>query len=157
MLVRLTPSQITNSSELIIRSVEESMPPYTYSSYMKTNQVIEALMSGFMQCWFIYKQDKKDNVDISVEPLGIAVTSIMPDFYTKTTNLLIYSLYGVHKIDPAIWIDGITTLKKFAKDKGCFRIIAYSDIPNIISVVKRLGGDASITFISIEVDNDISK
>lgn len=152
MLIKLTPSQITTYSNLIVRSVEESMPPYTYSSYMKTNHVLESLMSGFMQCWFIYNQGKKTEVDISIEPLGIMVTSILPDFYTKTTNLLIYSLFGIHKITPDIWIDGITTLKKFAKDRGCFRVIAYSDIPNIISIVKKLGGDTSITFISIEVE-----
>jgi hypothetical protein len=146
MLIRLTPSQIEKYSDLIIDAVEKSMPPYTYSSYMKSNEVLRALLADNMQCWIIHNE--------SVGIAGIAVTAIMPDFYTHTRNLLIYSLYGIKPIEPNEWIESLKTLKKFAKAKGCYRIIAYTDMPNVISLVRKLGGDTSITFISIEVGDE---
>lgn len=147
MLVKLTPNQIEKYSDLIVDAVEKSMPPYTYSSYMKTNEVIKALIAGGMQCWTICG-DKDGSI------YGIAITAIMPDFYTHTRNLLIYSLYGFKNIESEMWIGGIATLKKFAQSRGCYRIIAYTDMPNVISLVRKLGGDASITFISIEVGDE---
>ena len=112
-----------------------------------------------MQCWFVYNNGKPgvdaNKTDLSKDPLGIIVTSIQPDFYTETKNLLIYSLWGVQRINPDVWIDGLKYLKRFAKEKECFRVIAYTDLPNILSIVKKLGGNTSITFISMEVGNDI--
>lgn len=148
MLLHLTGDQVSMYWDTIAKAIESSMPPYTYSSSMKLNRVFQELLSERMQAWIVMSDAEGNG---SIEALGVMITAIQEDQYTDTKNLLIYTLYGIQKITEEVWKEGLATLIKFARTKDCFRIIAYTDIPAIMDRVEELGGDVSISFVSLEV------
>jgi hypothetical protein len=144
VLTRLLPDQISRFWDIIRFAIEESLPPITGEGPDKMNRILSSLLSGKADCWASYVKEKE-----SRRFEGIVITKIQYDDISSTRNLLIYCLYGYEHIESESWTTGLKTLVKYASSKGCHRIIAYTDEPRIIEMVKKLGGETDYTFISI--------
>ena len=147
MLNRLLPEQISNFWGVIKYAIEQSLPPIVGEHPDKMNRVLSAALSGKVDVWASYVKDGEGN-----RFEGIMLTQILYDDASNTRNLLIYCLYGYDVVSKETWLNGLVSLVKYAKSRNCVQIIAYTDVPSLIDLVKNLGGEAKYTFISFNVN-----
>ncbi len=143
MLTKLLPDQISAFWDIIKYAIEESLPPIAGEGPEKMNNILSALLSSKAECWasYIVGEDQRRFE-------GIVITKIQYDDISRTKNLLMYCVYGYEDVDKGSWTSGLKTLVKYASSKGCHRIVAYTDIPYMIELTKKLGGEARYTLCS---------
>ena len=146
MLTRLLPDQISQFWDVIKYAIEQSLPPIAGESPGRMNRILTSLISGGSDCWASYTIDGDQR-----RFEAIVITKMLYDDVSDTKNLLIYCLYGYEIVDRSSWASGLKSLVKYASGKGCHNIVAYTDVPGIVDLVKRLGGEAKQTFISLPV------
>lgn len=140
MLVKLLPEQIASHWDEIGTSVERSMPNGLNG---KTQKVLSRLLSGDMQCWILF--DSGGGVKAQV------ITCIVEDVSGRGRELLIYSIWGYEKVPRELWEKGLETIRKFAGSRGCERITAYTNVPQVIQLANSFGADTSWRLIVLEV------
>ena len=150
MLTRLMPDQISEHWDLISPAIERSLPPIASGSHDRMNKILMSLLGSKSQCWMSYEieGDGKRRVE------GVMVTRIINDYISDCRSLLIYSLYSFAKIDRRTWIAGLKAITKYAISRDCDNIIAYTAVPFLIEMAKKLGGDTRYTFVSIPINRE---
>jgi len=129
---------------VIKHAIEESLPPIAGGASDRMNNILESILIGTTDCWVSHN----DNGTID----GLLLTRFVEDDCSKTRNLLIYCVYGfLQRSAKLAWLEGLKSLYKYAFSKNCHRIIGYTDVDSIIKFVKRVGGEAKYTFVSIPV------
>jgi len=144
MLIKLLPDQIAKFWDVIKYAIEESIPPIATWTPNMTNKILSSLLCGGAHCWISYIIEGEQR---KLE--AVVVTKILYDDISDTRNLLIYCLSSYETNMGSSWLNGLKTLVKFATSKGCKNIVAYTDVPSIIKIVKKLGGETNQTFISL--------
>lgn len=152
MLTRLLPEQISSFWDIIKYAIEESLPPVVGEHPDKINRILSSLLSGKSQCWASYVRNGE-----SSKFEGIVITKILYDDVSDTRNFLIYCLYGYNPVNRTSWLNGLKSLAKYAKSKGCSQIVGYSEIDFIIKLADRLGGNTDFRFISFNVNEIVQK
>lgn len=147
MLNKLLPEQVAKFWDIIKFAAEQSLPPTVVDSPDNMNRLLAAALSGAIAVWVTYE---KKEVVVSLE--GIVITNFLYDNVSDTRSLLIYSLYGYNSISSEGWREGFKGLAKYAKARGCNQIVAYTNSNAVIEAVKHLGGEASYTFVSFNLD-----
>ena len=147
MLTKLLPEQISKFWPVIKFAIEESLPPPTDEHPDKMNRILSAALSTKLDIWASYER-REDGVKFE----GIIVTKLNLDEASGTRSMLMYCLYGYTDVSEDTWREGLGILAKYARASGCSRITAYTSIPYMISLAKRLGADADYTFISWDLD-----
>ncbi len=137
MLTKLIPSQVAQFWNVIKHSLEQSLPPISTDSPERMNRILASCLSGNSDVWVSYDR-QGDNLKF----YGIAITRILFDDVSYTRSLLIYSLFGYGQFETKEWLLGLKSLADYAKSKRCSQIVAYTDNEQIVSLVKRLGGEA---------------
>jgi hypothetical protein len=144
MLVQLLPDQVAKYWEQIKFAVQSSFPPTATATDLNMNKVLTALLAGSLVAWASVDKESKKIV-------AIVTTTIMDDACSDSKNLLIYSLFGLSNIGKDNWTDGYETLMKYAKGKGCNKLVAFTKVDLIKKLAKYYGGDTENTLISIDV------
>ena len=144
MLTQLLPDQISKFWDVIKFAIEESLPPMVSEHPERMNNVLAALLSGKAECWASHRNTREGKVFE-----GVVVTKFLVDDITTTKNLLIYSVYGYSDTNAETWRQGFAALAKYAISKGCYAIVGYTDVPNVINIVRKLNGEANYTFIKL--------
>ena len=152
MLNRLLPDQVSKFWDVISYAIEQSLPPTTGEHPDKLNRILSAALSGKLEVWASYTR-QGDTTKLE----GIVVTKILYDDASDTRNLLIYCIYGYTAVDKNSWAEGLKAITLYAKSKGCSQIVAYSDLPHVVELVKALGGEAKYTFLSFNVNEIVQK
>lgn len=145
MLVKLLPDQISKFWDVIKYAVEQSLPPVVGESPNKMQNILASAMDGSIDVWASYEKTDKNKFE------GIVLTEFLHDKGSRTNNLLIYCLYGYNDVSNESWVSGLESIIKYASGRKCNQVVAYSDNPHIIKIVKRLGGEAKYTFLSFNV------
>ena len=146
MLTKLLPDQISKFWPIIKHSINESLPPIVGSHVDRMNNILSGALSGKIDVWASYvRKDGLATFD------GIMLTKPLFDDVSMTRNLLIYCLCSFRDIPKESWIGGIGSLLKYANKLGCASIIAYTELPGIVNIAQRLGGEAKYTYISFDV------
>lgn len=152
MLVKLLPEQISEFWEVLGDSIEQALPPITGNGVDRMEQLLSSLLSGILQCWASFT-----TIDGQVNLNGVVVTGIVHEQFSLTRDLLIYAVYGFGSATRKDWQEGYAALQKWAAASGCERLIGYTDVPGIIEFVKRSGGEARQTFITLPVSQPTDK
>lgn len=142
MLVKLTVDQIIENWEGIKGAIIASLPPTASVSSLGINNIYKKLLNDLMQAWAY-----EDNGIV----LAFIVTVISIDTGTEEKNLFIYSIQVTKTLSNDIWYEGLETLRKFADQQNCNRIIAFTNIPAIEKRVKDLGGRVDFKLVSLKV------
>lgn len=108
----------------------------------RSNKLLEGVLKGDVQCWFL--------VDGKVLKV-VGLTVITYEKFDNRRELMIYSLFGFEPVSDELWADAIKSLAIFAKTQLCKAVVAYTNQKRIVDIVKGNGGDASLTFIRMEV------
>lgn len=143
MLVKFHPDQITKHWGLIEFGIKNSLPPIAEESPEKMNNILMALMDGRLDCWI-----STSSADQRIE--AVCITQVLEDDASETKSLLLYCLYGFDEVDEGSWFEAFTTVSKYAKSLGCFRIICYTDVDFVIDKAKEFGGEMT-TFVSFPI------
>ena len=144
MLTKLLPDQISKFWDVIKYAIEESLPPVVGEGPDKMNKILMSLLSDKAQCWASYTMDGERR-----KFEGIMITRVMYDDVSDTKNLLIYCFYGYDNIERASWLNGFRTLVKYASSRDCHRIVGYTDLPSVVKIAERFGGEARYAFVSV--------
>ncbi len=147
MLVKLLPDDITKHWDEISEAISKALPPFTKRTRGRMNSILASLLSGKMHCWVVTEYNKDNDITILY---ALATTEITIDPVSYTKNLLIFSLYAFQPVPFKLWEDGFDTLSKFAKVHECDNILAFTDIPRIEEIVKKIGGSVT-SLIKLEV------
>jgi hypothetical protein len=82
---------------------------------------------------------------------GLVILQLLEDKILKQKHMLVLVLYGIGFLDDEAWSGGIEGIQRIAREYNCKSIIAYSNNPRVIQMVRRMGGDASQTLINIGI------
>lgn len=151
MLTKLLPDQISKFWDVIKYAVEQSLPPTVGEHPDKMNRILSSALCGKVDVWVSYTKKESSRFE------GIVLTRILYDDASETRNLLIYCLYGYGDVSSESWIEGLGAIAKYAKARKCSSVIAYTDIPYVIDLAKKLGAESSYTFITFDVNKIVQK
>jgi len=147
MLVRLIPEQISELWDMIKYALENSPPLTTEVNYDSwINNILTQAMNGSIEVWASYRKE-----DGNAKFEGVVLTSFEIDKFIKKRSLLIYYVFAFRDTIKETWVEGLKVLAKYAKSRKCTRVVAYSNVPEMIETAKKLGGDTSVTFISFDI------
>lgn len=145
MLIKVMPEQISTNWNLFKHAIIEALPPTSDIRHDDALvNVLQSLVSDKLQMWLIVRE-KENGV------IAVLTTQIVHDEITRSNVLVLYTLYGTQKMEMVDFIDSLSTLRNFAKVNKCHKVIAYTNIPKIIELVKVLGGTVDWTLVSFEV------
>jgi hypothetical protein len=144
MLLQLMPDQISSYWPIIKYAVENALPP-TAGFNVDMNYVLESLLSGEMQAWATIEKETKKIV-------ALTTTMVTEDPAIRQKTLLIYSITAMgDKIGKENWIDNFRMAMKYAKERGCTRITAYTQSEAIKKMAEYFGGDTSWSVVTFKV------
>jgi len=144
MLIMLLPEQVSQKWDMIKPAIKDVVGASNGSVDM--NQVLMSMLDGRMQCWLSCRKEKDQLV---IE--GLITTEVLEDSHGNIRSLLIYSMYGYRMDRRSSWEGAFETLVRFAKGHECERIVTYTNVRSLISLMEQLGGDASKRFVSIPI------
>jgi len=152
MLTKLLPDQVAKFWDVVKFAIEESLPPIVGDHPDKMSRILGACLSGSVDVWASYI------INEEVRKFeGILLTKVLHDDASGTNNLLLYCVYGYSDVSKESWISGFESILKYAKNKHCMQVVAYTEVPYLIDLVKSLGGDAKYTFVSFNVNTSIKQ
>ena len=147
MLIRLLPEQIAKLWDAIKYALESSPPVVVELRDSRwVERVLEQSLNGSVEVWASYHRTE-DGAKFE----GFAITSFEIAKLVKQKFLLIYYVFALRETALEAWTGGLEVLKEYAKSRGCMRVVAYSNVPEIIKISKKLGGDVSTTFITFDI------
>ena len=146
MILKLSPDQIGEKWDTIKLSIELSIPPILQGGEIRMNNILDALLTDIMQCWTVENEQG--------ELCAILTTTFMPDPGTRLISLFVYSIYGIKPLDINMWREGFSELRSWARSKGCCNIVAFTNVPKIIQIVKTFGGSANQVLVTIPIVGD---
>ena len=146
MLLRLLPNDISKYWNGISEAISKSLPPFITYDKEGMLVILNSLMSGIMHCWLLHEIEG-DKITL----YAIATTEFSIDPASRTKSLLIFSLYGLQPTPIESWKDSYETLRLYAKANGCSSILAFSDVPEVLNIVGKMGGDINTRLITLEV------
>lgn len=147
MLLQLLPDNIARQWPVIAESIKASMPPFAPS--LTSEQLAGALqraLVGDLQVWVMCEET---SAGVSIDAIGTTLVSV--DQISKEQCLLIYSLTGFGLISEEKWRGAWETLRQYAREIGCSKVMGFTDNPTILHVVDMLGGQTSCRFVELEV------
>ena len=145
-MIRLLPDQISKLWDIIRYALEDS-PPLTVGNINSRliSNILTAALSGEIDVWVSYTKEGELKLD------GIILTSFEIDKFVKEKSLLIYYLYSYRDADVSRWIKGLKSLAKYAKTRNCSKIMAYTNVPTMINISEKLGGNIDTRFITFNL------
>lgn len=131
MLVRLETNDIDRFWPMMKRALE-TIP----GARQEYDKVLEALLSGLIQCWLI-----TDDMGI----IGFATTQIGLQEPEGKKILIIRDLYSLNGIPDEVLVDGENTLEDYARANKCKEIVGYTGNKFAIARAKQLGYEVFMT------------
>jgi hypothetical protein len=129
--------------EIVKEAIAASLPPTApYTNEETISNLLTSILRGSLECWALYNGQ---------DAVAIATFQVVLDGPTGIKSLMIYSLYSYISISYELWNVLLQRIKRHAREQGCSRIIAYTDVNRIIELVRILGGNTDFRFIWLEV------
>jgi hypothetical protein len=108
------------------------------------SEALNSLYNGRLTCWISGSKNGGIN--------GLVLTSVSEDDIVKKRSLVIYFAYRFGPTAGSEWINGVNTLKRYAKSIGCCRVVAHPDEPEVAKLCESLGGRITNYFVQFDVD-----
>jgi hypothetical protein len=148
MLIKLSSEQVANYWGFLKMGFKEALPPTVGCVPDRMSNMLTAFLTAKLECWVSVEKGESNNIT------GYIATEILKDEISGTRSLFIYAVYGLHNSKASTWLEGVETLKKYAQANKCHRIIAYSDVPSIISFIEKAGGAVNYRLLDIPILKD---
>jgi len=136
MLIRLSPEQIVFIWEKFRPLFISNLIPKVSSSPETVFKVLQSLLTESLQLWAGIEGGEGK---LEERVFGFIATSIDTDSITQERNLLLYSIFAIKQIPFEAWGSSLKVLEGFKEQNKCKKLIAYTEIPEIVEITKRLG------------------
>jgi len=147
-LLKVFPDQLANNWESFRSAIEKALPPTAdYKVEGRATSILQSLLAGRLELLQLYDQ----NDDGTAKEIGIAVVGELDNIDYTSKDLLIYAIYAYDRLSRSEVLGGFELLVKYAKGLNCDAVVAYTNIPNLVKYVKRMGGQGDYTFIRLEI------
>ncbi len=131
MLLRMLPDQVKEHWDEIKVAIFESLPIWTGERSSLMNDILVSILTEQMTVWVSYQtHDKIQIID------AIATTTFVYNEFSKTKNMLIFTLFGYKLIPEKSWIEAVDAGTKYAKAHGCDNIVSYTDNEAVLAQAK---------------------
>lgn len=146
ILIKLLPSQISATWDVLSPVVLEAMPDYIQRNHTMLNNILHACLEDSMQCWVLVGPAEGDESPIH----AVVITTISEDVVLGVRNLIVYALgtFGDNKQFIEMARSGLKTLKDYARGMGCYRVTGY--VPRDSAAIYERFLDAEVNYIAVE-------
>lgn len=144
MVLKMLPNQVTLVWDYIKQGLIATKPAMHEMSQNALINILKNILIGTLQCWAIVDNSNK-------VLLGFFLTTIATDYVSGTKFLNVYDLYSFKPLPPGYLEECMKAGNEFAKANECNKIVAYSDIPEIILLAKRHGFKSDCIYLIKEV------
>lgn len=129
----------------IFLSIEEALPPYAEESEEDIRELLikRELFAGNAECWVLANK--------AGDPYILFTLQVAKDLFSEKKFLIVYSVYAYKTIRNNVWLQTFNTLRKRAKKRGFYQVVAYTNNKRILSIAKALKWDISFHFIRKEL------
>jgi len=141
MLIEMLPKDVTEHWEEVKMAIDATLPINTPHRIEAMSNILTALLSKKMVCW-AFSEPGSGRIS------ALVLTMIRNDSFSGMSELVISSVYTFKLASEESWMKGFSVLQTYARAGKCWRIVAYTNVPKIMEVSKRLGGSSEYTFIS---------
>jgi hypothetical protein len=104
MLLKLSPSQVSNYWQILAEGVRASLFPTVKDTGRAVNGYLEALLGGRMDCWVYFEENQL---------VGMVITSLLNNSGGER-YLSIEALYAYRMSGKRIWLDAVGKLQEHA-------------------------------------------
>jgi hypothetical protein len=125
--------------ELVKHAVKQAAPPTVKVTPALMDNIRKALLWKEMSAW-LYSNGT---------PFAVVLTVICEDSIMGKKELLLYCVAHLRNITWKEWDESYEKTKLYCQSQGCTHITAYTVIPGVARLAKRLGGDVDTRYISI--------
>lgn len=144
LMIQLAPEVVARNWDGIGYYISQVLGPQHQNGSMQ--RMLNAITSGQAECWTLVER-RPDKPCV----LAIVVTAVTVDSITTSKNLIVYAMYGAPRIAMWQWQLGYQRLQEYARKRGCKKILAFSDVPDVLKLVERLGGTTDVHIVELEV------
>lgn len=129
MLIRLLTPEVSKYWPIIEASIKKTVMKDKADTPEKLNYMLRALLMGRLACWFFRSDDKVE---------AVILTTIIKDEFLNQRSLLLYSVFTKNN-DAAKWLLTFDTLRIYAIDRKCDKMVFYTPRQKIVSLAKHVG------------------
>lgn len=151
VLIQLLPEQVMDYWDYIKDCILQSLPPLVAQSDETMLYVQSSVLVGDLQVWIA-----AEDLTLS-KTYGVATTQVVIEPITSSRNLLIFTTTITDAHPESLWHFCLGRLSVFAKNRGCQKLIAHSDIPKVLEIVEKLGGDTSYRLIQLPILDEVEE
>ena len=107
------------------------------------------ILRGELLCWIALSNKEADE-----KIYAVAITQILLDTIDERHALLVRTVASFGRpIPDEVYLEAIASLKKYAANQRCFRIVGYTKSKKILSLLKsQFGRVAESTFCSVSLN-----
>ncbi len=147
-LIKLYPNQVAAHWERLWPCIEAALPPIVDSrkSEVRMNNVFKSILAGKLVVHIFCEL-----VDGETKIYGVLTTAIYNPVDSEDKELLIYSMFADVRLSRELLEEGFELIKKYALSEDCRAVNAYTKVNGFRKFIEMKGGDASFTFIRLEV------
>jgi hypothetical protein len=145
MVIKMLPEQITKAWPYLKHGLQATKPAMMTLSDDGYNNILKNLLVGTLQCWAIVDQAAEDSF------CGFFLTMISDDYVTGTKFMNVYDLFSFKPLQPGMLESCMEAGIEFAKSNNCNTIVAYSDIPYIIDIARKMGFKTNCVYLVKEI------
>jgi len=143
----LSPLEVSKFWNVLKALVHDAMPEdlLTDESVLR---VLNCFLSGKCQAWLLF--------DIGGEEprvAGMSWTRLVTDEVYGVRSCVIEMAYAYDFITEPAWARAYKQIEIFARDSGCSRIVAYSNVARVIEMAEKLGFQIQHVMLAREVNN----
>lgn len=135
-LVKVLPDQIARDWTLIRNSIFQSLAPTAAPTETSMSNILKALLSGAMICWYHHKNGRL---------AAVMTTVVMDDDFSGSKNLLVYSFFAMTNLEYEDYDYMWDILGRYGKAKGYYQLIAYTNDSRIGKIIARVAPEGAYT------------
>jgi len=150
MLVKLSVDNISHYWEDIYNVISGELPPIAIASKEGEAQLLESLLKGTMDCFFLVGETYEHSNHI----YGVVTTTVQEDACTGNRTMLIYTMSNIDVIPQHLWKEMEHTLVSEARAKGCLSISFYSNNKKLVGYVANMFEVESMYYITVNLDRN---
>lgn len=144
MLTKLLGSDVTKLWPLIDKAIETSMDREVLAHKNTKGRILKKILEGRITCWLSQDEGKAS---------GVIMTVIVQDDIIAAKSLLVYMMSTLgRKAKANEFLEGMETLKVYAKSIGCERFISYTKNPKVLRLLEYVNPGANTEYSMVVMD-----
>ena len=133
----------------IRHEVGEALPEYVRFNHHKMAGLLQGLLDGTFDLWFIVDHDEDNN---RTKILGHMITRIVEDKLMSSKFLDVFTLWA-EDLPVNVLNDGYEIIEQYARNHGCSSMVTDTCNKFLIRIAQRFGFNTDYTRLIKELEN----